>query len=77
MKTVSFTEFRKNASDLITKVEKGEIIHILRHGRPVAEISPLQSEELSSPSWKKPALKLSLNGVSLSQAIIEERNSGT
>jgi len=77
MKTVSFTEFRKNASELITKVEKGEIIHILRHGKPVAEITPLQSEELSTPSWKKPALKLSLNGISLSQAIIEERRSGT
>ena len=77
MKTVSFTEFRKNASELITKVEKGEIIHILRHGKPVAEITPLQSEESSSPSWKKPALKLSLKGISLSQAIIEERRSGT
>ena len=77
MKTVSFTEFRKNASELITKVEKGEIIHILRHGKPVAEITPLQSEELPSPSWRNPALKLSLKGISLSQAIIEERSSGT
>lgn len=77
MKTVSFTEFRQKASELITEVEKGEIIHVLRHGKPVAEIIPLQSEELSSPSWKKPALRLSLNGISLSQAIIEERRSGT
>ncbi len=77
MKTVSFTEFRKNASELIKKVEKGEIIHILRHGKPVAEIAPLQPEELSSPSWKQPALRLSLNGISLSQAIIEERRSKT
>jgi copper chaperone CopZ len=35
------------------------------------------SEESSSPSWKRPALKLSLKGISLSQAIIEERSSGT
>ena len=62
-----------NASALITK---GETIHILCYGKPVAEITPLQLEELSSPSWKKPALRLSLNGISLSQAIIEERRSG-
>ncbi len=62
-----------NASTLITK---GETIHILCYGKPVAEITPLQSEELSSPSWKTPALRLSVNGISLSQAIIEERNQG-
>ena len=77
MKTVSFTEFRQKASELITEVEKGEIIQLLRHGKPVAEITPLQSEELTSPSWKKPALRLSLNGISLSHAIIEERKSGS
>jgi prevent-host-death family protein len=77
MKTVSFTEFRQKASELITEVEKGEIIHLIRHGKPVAEITPVQSEELSSPSWKEPALRLSVNGISLSQAIIEERKSGS
>ncbi len=75
MKALSFTEFRQNASEFITEVENGEIIHILRHGKPVAEIIPFQKEE-SSPSWKKPALKLSLKGISLSKAIIEERKSG-
>ena len=36
MRTVTFTQFRRNASSLITDVEKGEIVRILRHGRPVA-----------------------------------------
>ncbi|MFV1976971.1 MAG: type II toxin-antitoxin system prevent-host-death family antitoxin [Candidatus Scalindua sp.] len=63
-----------NASTLITK---GDAIHTLCYGKPVAVEKPFQSEELSSPSWKEPALKLSLNGISLSQAIIEERSSGT
>ncbi len=62
-----------NTSALITK---GETIHILCYGKTVAEITLLQLEELSSPSWTKPALRLSLNGISLSQAIIEERRSG-
>ena len=74
MKTLSFTEFRQNASELITEVENGEIIHILRHGKAVAEIIPFQ-KEVSSPSWKKPALKLSVKGISLSKAIIDERKS--
>lgn len=77
MKTVSFTEFRRHASELITEVENGEIIHILRHGKTVVEISPLHAEELTSPSWKKPALRLSVDGISLSQAIIEGRKSGS
>ncbi|MGR3176739.1 MAG: type II toxin-antitoxin system Phd/YefM family antitoxin [Candidatus Anammoxibacter sp.] len=72
MKTISFTDFRKNASALMTEVENGEIIHILRHGKPVAEIIPFH-KELSTPSWKNPALRLAINGMSLSKAIIEER----
>ncbi len=76
MKNVSFTDFRKKASEFITEVEHGEIIHIMRHGKPVAEIIPYRDDELSSPSWKKTALRLSVKGVSLSQAIIEERKKG-
>ena len=33
MKVVSFTEFRKNASEVLNLVEKGAIIRITRHGR--------------------------------------------
>jgi prevent-host-death family protein len=76
MKSVSFTDFRKKASEYLTEVEHGEIIHIIRHGKPVAEITPFHGDELFSPSWKKPALRLSVKGVSLSQAIIEERKKG-
>ena len=76
MKSISFTDFRKNASELITEVEHGEVLHIIRHGKPVAEIIPYRNDELSSPSWKNPALRLSVKGISLSQAIIEERKKG-
>lgn len=75
MKTVNFTEFRQHASELINDVEQGETIHILRHGKPVAEIIPFRSKSNSSPSWKRPALRLSIKGASLSKAIIKERKS--
>jgi antitoxin (DNA-binding transcriptional repressor) of toxin-antitoxin stability system len=75
MKTMNFTDFRKNASSLLDDVEKGEIIRILRHGRPVAEISPVTGDTKETPSWKKPGLKLVTKGIVLSRAILEERNS--
>jgi len=72
MKTVSFTEFRKNASHLFSDVENGEKLVVMRHGKPIAEIKPL-TEESKKPSWKKPGLRLSIKGAQLSSAILEER----
>jgi len=72
MKTVSFTEFRKHASNLFSDVENGEKILIMRHGKAIAEINPVSSEP-QNPSWKKKGLRLSIKGAELSSAIIEER----
>ena len=72
MKTVSFTEFRKHASNLFSDVENGEKLLIMRHGKAIAEITPI-SKESKSPSWKKPGVRLSIKGSLLSSAIIEER----
>ena len=74
MKPVKFTEFRQNASELLSKVEKGEIIYITRHGKVIAEISPPNSLEINAkPSWKNPSLKLENKGSSFAKAIIQER----
>ena len=70
MKTISFTEFRNHASDMMTEVENGETLLVMRHGRPIAEISPVADQQ---PSWKRPALRLSTTGAGLAAAIIEER----
>ena len=75
MKTVNFTEFRKNASNLISEVEGGVALLITRHGRPVAEVSPVASASGDTPSWKRPGLKLHAKGASLTSAILEERAS--
>jgi antitoxin (DNA-binding transcriptional repressor) of toxin-antitoxin stability system len=72
MKTITFTEFRKHASSLFSAVENGEIIVILRHGKPIAEITPV-SQQVAIRSWKRPGLRLSVKGAKLSSAILEER----
>lgn len=70
MRTITFTEFRKHASDMISAVENGETIVIVRHGRPVANVSP-PTDKMSY--WKRPALRLPRKNAGLSSAILEER----
>jgi antitoxin (DNA-binding transcriptional repressor) of toxin-antitoxin stability system len=73
MKTVSFTEFRQRASELFSEVEKGASLLVLRHGKPIAEISPPSQQRGENPSWKRPGLRLTAKGANLSAAIIEDR----
>jgi prevent-host-death family protein len=72
MKMVTFTDFRKNASHLLDDVENGETVVVLRHGRPVAEVSPVSSSP-HQPAWKQPSLRLEISGAELASAIIGER----
>ena len=79
MHTVSLSEFRANASAMLDRVEQGETVRILRHGKPVAELVPVQPaapEKL--PSWKRPIHPLEYqraDGKSLAQLIMDERES--
>lgn len=73
MKTITFTEFRKNASDLITEVEHGETIVLLRRGKPVAEVVPFSDRTERTPAWKQSGVRLRIRGSDLSSAILEER----
>jgi prevent-host-death family protein len=73
MKTVTFTEFRKDASSLLTEVEQGASLIIYRHGKPIAEIIPYTDTPDSPPHWKEPGLRLKIDGASLAQAIMAER----
>jgi prevent-host-death family protein len=74
MKTINFTEFRKNASGVMDLVEQGETVRVLRHGRLVAKILPAEPQE-PKPAWKKPGPRLVMSGSSLSRAVLEERRS--
>lgn len=73
MKTVTFTEFRNQASGLLTLVEQGQSFVIIRHGHPIAEIIPYQTPTQSQPAWKRPGIRLQRSGASLSTAILAER----
>ena len=73
MVTVNFTTFRQKARSYFEAVEKGETVCIKRHGRIIAKIIPARKRE---PSWAGRALRLKIPGVSLSQAILEERRKG-
>jgi len=74
MRTVTFTEFHKNASEFLNLVEKGESIRVLRHGKAVARIVPAELRE-SKRAWKSPGLRLVAEGASLSRAVLQERRS--
>jgi prevent-host-death family protein len=74
MRTVNFTEFRSNASLLLSAVEKGEIVIVLRHGKPIAKILPAEEKQSKKSSWKKPGLRLISKGNILSTAILAERD---
>ncbi len=73
MKTVTLTEFRNQASGMLTEVEHGETLIVLRHGRPIAQVSPVADSPDRQPSWKRPALRLSTKGAALSSAVLKER----
>ena len=73
MTTVTLTDFRSHASGMLTRVEHGETLVVLRHGRPIAEVSPVTKRDSAQPSWKRQALRLSTKGAGLSSAILADR----
>lgn len=77
MKSIAFTDFRKKASDLITEVEHGETLILLRRGKPVAEIVPFSDKARKSPAWKLSGTRLRIQGSDLSSAILEERETSS
>jgi antitoxin (DNA-binding transcriptional repressor) of toxin-antitoxin stability system len=75
MRSVTFTEFRKDASALLSAVEDGEIIRVIRHGKHIAEILPFKDTTNQLPSWRKKRIKKSIKGEELSSMILSERDS--
>ncbi len=72
MVTATFSELRNNAKRFFDLVEQGEAIEIYRHGKPVAILSPIRHQAMDR--WKI-ARPLELDGVSVSKAILAERES--
>jgi prevent-host-death family protein len=72
MISTSLTEFRKKAASFLDIAENGGAVIITRHGRPIARISP-PSESLSNPSWERPALRMKMKGIDLTQELLKDR----
>jgi prevent-host-death family protein len=71
MREATFTELRNHAKDFFDAVENGETVRVYRNGRPVADIVPVKA---SVPAWKKPPqVRLSLEGLSLGDEILADR----
>jgi len=75
MHTLPLSEFRANASAMLDLVAQGETVRIMRHGKAVADLVPVQDLPTARlPSWKQPFEPVGLPaGVSLSQAVLEDR----
>lgn len=73
MTTLTFTDFRKRASGVLSDVERGKVFVIVRHGKPIAELSPVSSLISHEPAWRRKGLRLVVPGTALSSAIIAER----
>ena len=42
MENVGVRQFRDNLSQILNRVEQGEIIKIVRHGKDIAELRPIE-----------------------------------
>jgi len=74
MKQATFTEVRNHAKQYFDIVEAGESVRVLRNGKPIADIVPVQGD---LPSWKRrQAQPMILDGISVSRMILDERNTG-
>ena len=85
MNTIGIRELKQNASEVIRRVSSGEWLIVTDRGRPVAQISPINSSKLArlidagqvklatEEFGKLPAPLKASRGKSLSQMIIDER----
>lgn len=77
MHVLALSEFRANASAMLDLVERGEVVRIMRHGKPVADLVPVKADDaLPLPHWKlpfKPVRYLKPPSKTGAQLIIEER----
>lgn len=71
MHETTFTELRNQARHFFDLVEGGETVRVLRNGKPIAEIRPVQA---GAPSWKRrKAQPLALDGVDIGRLLLADR----
>ncbi len=70
MRTATFSRVSKQCQEYFDASRRGETIEIYRHGKPVALLSPVRNDEFKAPGSEA----LSIPGVSLSRALLAERD---
>ncbi len=71
MHTLSLSEFRAHASEMIDLVEKGDTVRILRHGKAVAELVPVKPEQADQlPAWKQPTAVVLVHDTTSTTSVI-------
>ncbi len=71
MRDATFTELRNQAKRYFDLVESGEVVRVLRNGKPIAEIHPIADD---LPSWRRrPARPLVIGGRAVGRRILEDR----
>ena len=71
MQQATFTDVRNHAKQYFDLVAAGEVVRVLRNGKPIADIVPIVA---NLPSWKRrQAQPLVLDGVALSRMVLEDR----
>jgi prevent-host-death family protein len=54
MHTLPLSEFRAHVAAALDLVEQGQTVRILRHGKPVADLVPVQADTKGAlPAWKQ------------------------
>lgn len=88
METVGMRELKLHFGSYLARVQAGERVIVLRRGRPVAELRPIGAERATLLRMLEGGIithlgdgftglpePIDLKGVSLSDAVIEERRS--
>ncbi|MDO9041699.1 MAG: type II toxin-antitoxin system Phd/YefM family antitoxin [Desulfocapsaceae bacterium] len=71
MQETTLSELRNQTRHFFDLIEAGETIRVLRNGKPIADIMPVQKDV---PSWKRrQAQPLLVDGVEISRLILEDR----
>jgi antitoxin (DNA-binding transcriptional repressor) of toxin-antitoxin stability system len=71
MRDATFSELRNQAKHFFDLVEAGEVVRVLRNGKPIAEIHPIAADV---PSWKRRSVRpLVIPGKAISQVILDQR----
>ncbi len=70
---VSVNEARQNFKELLNRAADGDEIMIVRHGRPIAKLSPPPAIRRPLPDLTDFRKSITYTGKPLSQMVIEER----